>query len=123
MNDYKELIELLAHPADGRDNADIMISAADAIEQLVKERDDEREAADEWQHRYVELATKCSQLEKERDAAVKDMNTLCSTFADICSFCKNDSRNDGDVCVKCKGTDWLEFWEWRGVQEDNDEID
>ena len=39
MNDYKELIGLLAHPADGRDNADIMISAADAIEQLVKERD------------------------------------------------------------------------------------
>lgn len=89
MNDYKELIELLANPTDGRDNADVMIAAADAIEQLVR----------------------------ERDAAVKDMNTLCSTFADICSFCKNDSRNDGDVCVKCKGTDWLEFWEWRGVQE------
>lgn len=90
MNDYKELIELL------RDDEfcgklDYIDDAADAIEQLVK----------------------------ERDAAVKDMNTLCSTFADICSFCKNDSRNDGDVCVKCKGTDWLEFWEWRGVQEVN----
>lgn len=39
MNDYKELIELLAHPTDGRDSADIMVCAADAIEQLVKERD------------------------------------------------------------------------------------
>lgn len=42
MNDYEELIELLAHPADGRDNADVMIAAADAIEQLVKERDELR---------------------------------------------------------------------------------
>ena len=39
MSDYKELIDLLAHPAVGRDNADVMIAAADAIEQLVKERD------------------------------------------------------------------------------------
>lgn len=98
MNDYKELITdiagaMLMAKVMGIDSmAKVYSRAADAIEQLVK----------------------------ERDSAVKDMNTLCSTFADICSFCKNDSRNDGDVCVKCKGTDWLEFWEWRGVQEDND---
>lgn len=104
MNDYKELIAKLRFYADTADDPiygicinspKVMFQAADAIEQLVK----------------------------ERDAAIKDMNTLCSTFADICSFCKNDSRNDGDVCVKCKGTDWLKFWEWRGVKEDNDEID
>lgn len=33
MNDYKELVELLAHPTDGRDSADIMIAAADATDQ------------------------------------------------------------------------------------------
>lgn len=38
MNDYKELIELLANPTEGRDNADIMIVAADAIKQLIHER-------------------------------------------------------------------------------------
>lgn len=45
--------------------------AGDAIEQLVKECDDEREAADEWQHRYFELTRKCFQLEQERDAYAK----------------------------------------------------
>ena len=83
MNDYKELIELLAHPADGRDNADIMISAADAIEHLVKERD-------EWQNRYYEQSRKRFQFEQERDAAVDDLKSVLESECGLnqCRYCK-----------------------------------
>lgn len=87
MNDYKELIELLAHPADGRDNADIMISAADAIEQLVK----------------------------ERDAVVADIQPDCGyckwlrDFGDgAWCFCPSPCRDISGVKT---------MWEWRGVRE------
>lgn len=72
MNDYKELIGELREQCSRMDYdcCELAFRSADAIEQLVKEGDDEREAADEWQHKYFELARKCSQLEKARDAAI-----------------------------------------------------
>lgn len=88
MNDYKELIELLAHPADGRDNADIMISAVDAIEQLVR----------------------------ERDAAIADLKEYAS--CDYCKRSNAECKeywNIGECGLHglCGG----EKFEWRGVQE------
>ena len=126
MNDYKDLIEdlrlgLTCGPYRAVTVLKSMLSeAADAIEQLVKERDDEREAADEWQHRYFELARKCSQLEKERDAAVADLTNIVhdmgnTCICDYCIGCVSNGFREG-----CK-TDDGDRWEWRGVQEDDDE--
>lgn len=97
MNDYKELIEKFREKKndgwqkDGSYQMQIItvqdvVDAADAIEQLVKERDEqrnyiaelheevanlyialdsERNSADEWQHDYFELLKKFHQLEDE----------------------------------------------------------
>ena len=106
MNDYKELVENLraagksVELADG--SFDIYIptvekchNAADAIEQLVK----------------------------ERDAAVADLKNVKA-----CKFCKNLSPHiDKEPCYSCLlyviGQRCTNNFEWRGVQEDNDEID
>ncbi len=53
MTNYEELIQLLANPIAERDNADLMIAAANAIEQLIKERDDFKEAANDFQQLFL----------------------------------------------------------------------
>ena len=53
MTNYEELIQLLANPIAERDNADLMIAAANAIEQLIKERDDFEEAANDFQQLFL----------------------------------------------------------------------
>lgn len=86
MNDYKELIELLFNR--NRDNANIMIAAADAIERLVKERD----AA------IAEICQGCDNC-KHRDATIGEPCISCSTY------------RVGSDFIKSK-------WEWRGVTDD-----
>lgn len=53
MTNYEELIQLLANPIAERDNADLMIAVANAIEQLIKERDDFEEAANDFQQLFL----------------------------------------------------------------------
>ena len=64
---------------------------------------------------YSDALTYIQQLERERDAAVKDIPR-------ICEFCKRNSTKylaDGmidDVCLTC--LNGVHFnWQWRGVQE------
>ncbi|MBQ0089621.1 MAG: hypothetical protein KBT27_09850 [Prevotellaceae bacterium] len=94
MSDYRELIGdigdlLIAHPSEHISKR-YLKSAADAIEQLVRERD----------------AT-C----KERDAAVKDIVYLANHPTGACNVCngKHCQRN----ALESGGCDF----EWRGVQE------
>ena len=75
MNDYKELIELLAHPTDGRDSADIMIAAADAIEQIVAEYNELDKA-------HGELFIEYHKVKKQRDAAI-------AWLPKTCGYCKH----------------------------------
>lgn len=110
MNDYKELVfnlMFLAKYCHSEYNDlcvdDELKKAADAIEQLVKERD--------------ELTTKCCRLEQERDAAVADLKEAILGDVGECFACKH--RND----VGCGAYSDGECWEWRGVQENNDEAD
>lgn len=100
MIDYKGMIESLRICVKNRRAMDALCNAefaADAIEQLVRERD--------------ELVTKCHRLEKERDAAVSNLRKYCD-----CIFCK--WFIDGDCTdlkhEKCYG----EHWEWGGVQNE-----
>lgn len=60
------------------------------------------------------------QLERERDAAVADVKSLCATisFSDnYCEYCKHNEE-DGQCRHPCKpySSEW--GWEWRGVKED-----
>lgn len=96
MNDYKELIADLRHYFY---DAEIVLDAADAIEQLVKERDAARllfENSESW---------KCPACAHNRAPNRRP-------FADC------------NLAGECKNTDKLPTcFEWRGVQEVEHEAD
>lgn len=102
MSEYKELVAELKELAEeekefASNSGDIYCAeklalAADAIEQLVRERDDERGAADGFQHDYFEKCAECAQLKRERDAAVAD----AKEFRECCS-CPHRCFNQGGV--------------------------
>ena len=87
MSDYTELITAL-RSTESRSKRVLLESAADAIEQLVK----------------------------ERDAAIHDLDmAVCGQESYPCQYCANYGIapiNVDDVCKTC--TD-CENWEWRGV--------
>ena len=100
MNDYKELIKLLAQPTDGRDSADIMIAAADAIAQIVAEYN-------ELDNAHSELFIEYHKVKKQRDAAI-------ALLPRVCGYCKHYiglTCNNKD-CRVISGVNT--GWEWRG---------
>ncbi len=59
------------------------------------------------------------QLERERDAAIADVKSLCSTnyfSGNFCEYCKHNEP-DGQCHHHCipYSSEW--GWEWRGVKE------
>lgn len=67
----------------------------------------------------LRLEAENKQLKRERDQAVEDLKINSK-----CSICKNNPK--GKDARKCKyydtcGTD--NCWQWRGVQEENNETD
>lgn len=116
MVDYKELIELLTNPTDGRDNADIMIAAADAIEQLVKERDKLKLDLCEANEVIEYVNDKLKKVTKERDFMYDYIPRQCNTCGNY--VCTVDSFGINSYgCDKGGCADWKrkENWEWRGV--------
>lgn len=107
MNDYKELISDLRHYYYDEKGA---LDAADAIEQLVKERDYYEACADEvWDcctNRKACIAME--KIKKERDAAIADLEKIadCRTCGNLTPFCSENPDH-------CKG------YVWRGVREVN----
>lgn len=135
MTDYKELIEMLRRYSQdlvayklGCAFADAVDAAADAIEQLVKERDEWKtlgSLANKRAEDYREMRRQRDKAIKERDAAIADLKINW-----LCAVCKN--RVVTKEWMACKNKDFYEApcgaptclnFEWRGVQEDNDEID
>lgn len=116
MNDYKELIGdigdcLIAHPSETLCKR-ILREAADAIEQLVSDYEILAKM-------YAKVNEDLCVRTKERDAAVSDLkeNRVCT----VCVFGNDDALLPCDDCYSY--TDSYNCFEWRGVQEDNDEID
>lgn len=121
VEDYKELIALLdgamvMTTSNGKiEKAELFCKAADAIEQLVKERDYYEACADEvWDcctNRKACIAME--KIKKERNAAIADLRGFCG----VCKFARNLSDNpfedSKEECFCCNG----DKWEWRGVQE------
>lgn len=88
MNDYKEPIADLRHYFY---DAEIVLDAADAVEQLVK----------------------------ERDAAVADLTSVIADECGLnqCYYCKY-REEDGQCHHDCIPYSEKCGWEWRGVRED-----
>lgn len=70
------------------------------------------EISKDLQDYIKELEAELYHLKRERDQAVEDMRQLAGGQ---CLFCKHD---EDEIFNKC-GTD--NCWEWRGVQEENNE--
>lgn len=99
MNDYKELILELRSKAEN-----------------IRECNHDPWTADD----YVKAANAIKQLAKERDAAVADLDMAVNgqeTYP--CRYCKNNREG----CNCWNEDEGYANWEWRGVREDNDEID
>lgn len=113
MNDYKELIGdigdlLIAHPSEHISKRYLQ-KAADAIEQLVRERD--KLQNDLWEaNDCLEYANDIlKKVETERDTAVADLKEICMEryLPAACDYCYKHGKQ---VCKHCD-------WEWRGVQK------
>lgn len=95
MNEYKELIGELRVSGMTKGNCELLLNAADAIEQL----------------------------SKERDAAIVDIHWLIVSWfttgrLDVCKICWNyNDGNYNDECKNCHSLCPYGHFGWRGVQE------
>lgn len=150
MKDYKEPISNLRccfsgecggctlHEDEQRCQERLLEKAADAIEQLAKERDNARRTLDQTLVRLNDETVRAERLEaesrakeqyiaetigkviKERDAAIADLGKACyinlrNVRANACHFCLKLP-----ICAKISGKQnyCCADWEWRGVQEE-----
>ena len=68
---------------------------------------------------YQQLESRLAQVERERDAAVADINEASNVLCHVCKHdawpnCRKGRNNLFDDEVAC-----CEFFEWRGVCEEN----
>ena len=58
------------------------------------------------------------QLERERDAAVEDLETMgeAMAYCDTCLY--NNTNCNEEPCIRCMSGYLINKWQWRGVQED-----
>lgn len=128
MEDYKELIALLEGACmfkitemteESLYKVELFTQAADAIEELVKERDEWKtlgSLANKRAEDYREMRRQRDKAIKERDAAIADLTSIVhdmgnTCICDYCIGCVSNGFREG-----CK-TDDGDRWEWRGTQE------
>ena len=69
------------------------------------------------QELLTDALTLIEQLERERDAAVKDIPHTCKYCANESQkWLKEEYPRMNDICCTCIGNDMCN-WKWRGVQE------
>lgn len=92
-----------------------------ALSVLQKAHMNDRAKLQAWlRKRGYELGTfelpesKYQQLERERDAAVRDMTEISNVYG-ICYFCKRGDEKHLNVCNRF--LNGMDCWEWRGAQE------
>ena len=86
------------------------------IQQLERERDEARGDLDTLNYAVTELHSAYDAMKRERDAAVADMTELMQ-LAQFCRHCKH-LMDDGECTFDFaanKDEPWC--WQWRGVQE------
>lgn len=114
MSEYKELIADLTAAANRNSNSlntrDTCRKAADAIEQLVKERDAAIAAAENIHSDFVDFA--CTGISN----LAPYCGNRCAECVDEAGWCKEVTKFcNGFISVEY--TDWRANVEWRGVSE------
>ena len=66
---------------------------------------------------FDEAANALEQLKRERDAAVADLNELRKRTERECACCYYLDNYDRDICCGCEHSNY-NLWEWRGVQKE-----
>lgn len=94
---------------------EVMINASNAIETLLSENIElKRSITFLNKNTLGKLRAELDRLKRERDQAVEDLRQLADGQ---CLFCKHDEDETFNEC----GTD--NCWQWRGIQEENNETD
>lgn len=110
MNDYNELAEMLRSMSRAIIREDA--NALDIPEENIWDAD---------ANAINDAADAIEQLVKERDAAVADLRFVIASACDldVCLWCKH-REFDGQCHHDCIPYSEKWGWEWRGVKEDND---
>lgn len=71
-----------------------------------------------WRARVLHADKELQRVERERDAALSDLEKICKGF-NACWRCKHYTAADTlpAACVECNNRGKERNWEWRGVQE------
>lgn len=116
MNDYEKLIKQL-RCGTCADNVPLSMSkAANAIEQLTKERDEFHDVSLFQAEEIGHMLGSINKLRIERDAAVADLKQIvgCYSPCDICGH--KFAENAAEYCIDCGVLSCYDHFEWRGVQ-------
>ena len=71
----------------------------------------------EQQERIEGNRRELERVERERDAAIKDIKELCMRHSySSCAYCKFDTEDYGEE--KCMTCNLMDNWEWQGPQEE-----
>lgn len=73
---------------------------------------------------FEELEARAEKAERERDAAVSDFSLMCTSNMAPCAVCKTKRaflQLPEDECEGCGFPTWFEKWQWRGMEEHNDQ--
>lgn len=127
---YEDLVKKLRHRGTSYNGISLFNDAADAIEQV----QNELESLQDCRHKckivcllkeYTQMRDKYNHLKRERDQAVKDLR-----HKDVCDICIG-SLNELEGCdcecldckLECRCRNCIDesLWQWRGVQEENNE--
>lgn len=57
------------------------------------------------------------QLERERDAAINDLETMGKAMANCDTCLYNNTNCNEEPCIRCMSGYLINKWQWRGVQE------
>ena len=102
---------------------EVMINASNAIETLLSENIElKRSIAFLNKNTLGKLRAELDRLKCERDQAVEDLDTLRKRSRWKCEACYYNDHYDRDICTGCEYNNYNN-WQWRGVQEENNETD
>lgn len=106
-----------------RSKRDVLIAAADRIEELLSESEDHIGQIESEQEEIRKLDRQLVASRRREQAAIHDI--MCRDHCDVCKYSKNDgSCDESDFdCETCKNTCPCATcrnesnWQWRGPQE------
>ena len=123
-NQVAEAIEILeALAQNGQSAIDTNKRLADKIRMLKAKLDQAEETLDLCRTKDAEiirLGQERNRLKRERDQAVEDLNTLRKRSDWKCEACYYNDHYNRDICTGCEYNN-DNNWQWRGVQEENNE--